>query len=312
MPRLHERVGCLVDVLDRDTGQRKYGSTLMTFQSHITRLNTCDLAAYRPLLVDGRRIGHLPLPVISALSNIKGIQPDGGGGLVLLPSSVSQRSEVVELIVDRLIETGWSVGRRREYCAAVGNWGEDPLFRVDRGSLVPLGLRAFGIHVNGFVRRSDGLHMWIGRRALDMSIAPGKLDHMIAGGQPFGLTLAANLRKEAEEEAGLATSITDLAQPAGVVTYTMGTPRGVRVDTLFVFDLEMPDGLVPVNRDGEVAAFELWPVMTVRETVADSEDFKFNVNLVLIDFMIRHGIIGPEEPSYVELVTGLRGTLPPL
>jgi hypothetical protein len=35
-------------------------------------------------------------------------------------------------------------------------------------------------------------------------------------------------------------------------------------------------------------------------------NFKFNVNLVMIDFLIRHGVIGPERPDYLELLSGLR------
>jgi hypothetical protein len=45
----------------------------------------------------------------------------------------------------------------------------------------------------------------------------------------------------------------------------------------------------------------------VAERVRQSDDFKFNVNLVLIDFLIRHGRLCPDsEPDYVELVRGLR------
>ena len=27
------------------------------------------------------------------------------------------------------------------------------------------GVPAYGVHMNGYVRKSDGIHMWIGRRA---------------------------------------------------------------------------------------------------------------------------------------------------
>lgn len=39
----------------------------------------------------------------------------------------------------------------------------------------------------------------------------------------------------------------------------------------------------------------------------DTDDFKFNVNLVIIDFLIRHGLLRPDdEPDYVAIVHGLR------
>jgi hypothetical protein len=55
---------------------------------------------------------------------------------------------------------------------------------------------------------------------------------------------------------------------------------------------------VPQPADGEVAGFELWPIRRAFETVRDTDDFKFNVNLVMIDLFIRQGLIaGPEAES---------------
>ena len=42
------------------------------------------------------------------------------------------------------------------------------------------------------------------------------------------------------------------------------------------------------------------------KTVAETREFKFNCNLIVIDFLIRHGLIGPERPDYIEIVEGLR------
>ena len=38
-------------------------------------------------------------------------------------------------------------------------------------------------------------------------------------------------------------------------------------------------------------AFELWPIEQVMQTVRDTDRFKFNVNLVLIDLFERQGMI---------------------
>jgi hypothetical protein len=48
---------------------------------------------------------------------------------------------------------------------------------------------------------------------------------------------------------------------------------------------------VPAAVDGEVEAFELWPISRVLETVRETDDFKFNVDLVLIDLFLRLGLI---------------------
>ena len=76
---------------------------------------------------------------------------------------------------------------------------------------------------------------------------------------------------------------------------------------MFCYDLEMPADFTPVNTDGEIDEFELWPIDRVAARVRDSFDFKFNCNLAIIDFLIRHGYLTPEiEPDYVDIVLGLR------
>ena len=62
---------------------------------------------------------------------------------------------------------------------------------------------------------------------------------------------------------------------------------------------------MPRNADGEVAAFFLWPVDKVMHVVASTREFKFNCNLVAIDFFIRHGFIAPDHPDYLALTQSL-------
>ena len=57
--------------------------------------------------------------------------------------------------------------------------------------------------------------------------------------------------------------------------------------------------------DGEVESFERLPVAKVAEAVADGR-FKPNCNLVIVDFLVRHGYLQPEDPGYVPLVHSLR------
>ena len=120
----------------------------------------------------------------------------------------------------------------------------------------------------------------------------------MAGGQPYGLTLEENLVKECDEEASIPASFALGAVPTGSVSYRMETEDGLRSDTLFTYDLELPADFEPVANDGEVAWFQRWPVERIMAKVRDEpEAFKFNVPLVLIDFFVRHGLLGPEEPD---------------
>ena len=70
------------------------------------------------------------------------------------------------------------------------------LGRIDRGALPLFGIRAEGVHLNGLVRRPDGLHLWVALRAAHKALDPGKLDHLVAGGVPAGLTPQQTLEKE--------------------------------------------------------------------------------------------------------------------
>ena len=72
------------------------------------------------------------------------------------------------------------------------------------------------------------------------------------------------------------------------------------------FDLELPEDFTPYANDGEVHSFELWPVRRVFETVRDSNEFKYNCNLVLIDFFVRHGLLSADDPQFVAIVSGLK------
>ena len=92
----------------------------------------------------------------------------------------------------------------------------------------------------------------------------------------------------------------------GALSYNRVAQRGFRPDVLYCYDIELPGDFAPQNTDGEVEEFLLLPIEQVADIVRDTDDFKLNCNLVIIDFLIRHGLIVPEDPDYLELATGLR------
>ncbi len=168
--------------------------------------------------------------------------------------------------------------------------GGPVLGRVDRGALPVLGIEAVGVHVNGLVDGAEP-RLWVARRAADKALDPGKLDHIVAGGVPAGLTPAETLVKEAAEEAAIPPDLARRAVRVGTVAYAMERFEGLRRDRLHCYDLMLPEDFRPRAADGEVAGFELWPLARVMETVRTTDDFKFNVSLVLIDLFLRRGMI---------------------
>jgi hypothetical protein len=278
----------------------------MAFLDHVRACNVHDLADFRPFRAGGRTIGAVRHGLADRMDGWPSLAVSADAvDLVAVSDDFDGRSAALADIAGRLVDAGWVPALRREPFPVVVRWGAPPLAKVDRAIVPVLGLRGFGIHVNGFVRRADGIHMWVGRRARDRAVAPGKLDHIIAGGQPFGLTPTENLIKEAGEEAGFAPAIARRAVPVGTVTYRLEGPDGLRADTLFLYDLALGEDEVPRNVDGEVEGFELWPLDRVAATVRDTTDFKFNVNLVLIDLFLREGLIDAASAEGQRLRAGL-------
>ncbi len=185
-----------------------------------------------------------------------------------------------------------------------------PEFLIDREAAAWFGIRAYGQHINGFVRDRERLSMWIGRRSQSKRNFPGKLDHLAAGGLPYGIDLQENVRKECWEEAGIPGEISRAAQSVGALTYCRQTRHGLKPDTIFCYDLELSQDFCPQCTDGEVERFYLMDVEEVRERVRDSDEFKPNCSLVIIDFLIRHGQISPDAPEYVEMIQALHPPLP--
>ena len=96
------------------------------------------------------------------------------------------RTGAVEAVLRALSEDG-TIGRWRDEAYPVGGALFGPhLMWMDRSAIPFFGVRARGVHVNGFVRDGERIRMWIGRRAADKATYPGMLDNFVAGGQPVG------------------------------------------------------------------------------------------------------------------------------
>jgi 8-oxo-dGTP pyrophosphatase MutT (NUDIX family) len=281
----------------------------MSFLDHIRRANNWNRAEFRPFTVDHHIVGYIRPDRIEHLRAFPDIFVITPGDVALAPAldSFKTRSAAMEQVLRALREAGEFPGWRNEYYPVMPEWDDQPLMRVERATCPWLGVRSWGVHINGFVRRADGLHMWVARRARDKPTYPGMLDNMVAGGQPIGIGLLENVIKECAEEAGIPADIAATACAVGTISYWHALEDGVKPDQQFCYDLELPADFTPHNTDGEVDGFELWPIERVAETVRETFEFKYNCNLVNIDFLIRHGLIDADtEPDYVALCLGLR------
>ena len=284
----------------------------MSFLDHVRACNAWDPAGFVPWVLEGERLGMLARGFADRLRGWPDQFHVGREAVTWTPPAVGfdGRTQALAEVIETLVGEGVIDHRHGElYPVTPGNRTQARLL-IDRAWAPYFGVRAFGQHLNGFVRDTDGLKLWIGRRALDRRVYPGYLDNLVAGGLPWGLGLGENLRKECHEEAGMDAEMADLARPVGLVSYCRASRRGLKPDVIYCYDLELPACFEPRNTDGEVSAFYLWPVEQVLETVRGSDAFKLNCNLVIIDFLARHGYLDQDAPDYVDLLQRLRSPLP--
>lgn len=281
----------------------------MAYLDHIATCNRHDLNRFRPFVVADRHVGWVRDDVAWHLDDHAGVFAVTAESVALRDhlDTPASRSAAIDAVCATLSAQWRTPTMRGERYRVAPRWSEDPLMTIDRGVVSLFGVRAFGVHANGFVRDGRNLKLWVAKRAVDKAVAPGKLDNMVAGGQPAHLSLADNLVKEAAEEAAVPEALTRTARPVGAISYCLEDQWGLKPDVMFCYDLEVPAGFRPVNTDGEVESFALMDVEEVAHRVKTTDDFKFNVNLVIMDFLIRHGVLNPDsEPDYAEIVHGLK------
>jgi 8-oxo-dGTP pyrophosphatase MutT (NUDIX family) len=283
----------------------------MSLLRHVRRCNEYRPERFLPFFHGDSRIGLVRRDNARSLSRFPKVFAVANDAVRLVaPGDFDALSAAVDGVVERLVADGLVPKWRNEFFAVATRWGAPPLFKLDRGAVAFFGVRAYGVHLNGYRRDGTGpLRLWVGRRAADKKVSPNKLDNLVAGGIGYGHGLFETLAKEAREEADMRAELIARAVPVGAVSYRMEVEGGARDDVLFVYDIAVPGDFVPRNTDGEIASFHLMTADEVVAGVRDSEDFKFNVNLVIIDFALRHGLVPPDDPDYLALVTGLRRPL---
>ncbi|MBO9506260.1 NUDIX hydrolase family protein [Thalassospira sp. A3_1] len=281
----------------------------MTYLDHIKACNNANPARYVPFRINGLSMGALRPDFATALVSLgSDFVRDDNGEFCFAPHVVNldDRNRVLDTATRALHDKGVIRRLHGERFDIRPTLGHDPLCQLDRSAMPYFGFRSWGVHMNGYVRKGNDIHMWVAHRAKDKPTYPGMLDNMVAGGQPAGLGFLENMIKECAEEAAIPETLARNLKPVGTISYLYETNEGLKPDVMVNYDLELPADFVPQCADGEVERFELLPLAEVAEIVRKSFDFKFNCALVIIDFLIRHGFLTADnEPEYCQLTTGL-------
>jgi 8-oxo-dGTP pyrophosphatase MutT (NUDIX family) len=150
---------------------------------------------------------------------------------------------------------------------------------VERAVVRPLGITTFAVHLVGM--SPDGRH-WVQQRSMTKANDPGQWDTLMGGMIPASDTLAQALERETWEEAGLR-----LEQLAGLCRsgrISVRRPSGEQgagyvVEHIDWYRCVVPQGVVPVNQDGEVSQFKL---MDAHELLSRLQRDEFTIEAALI------------------------------
>jgi len=199
---------------------------------------TEDPGKYLPFIVDGQRLGFVGRVFATHLMQdnadlgvfavqLESCALDGWtqlpGSVVaspeLLAMDVPERTDRIGQLMERLHARGLVQGWRDELHPISQFFQTETLFEMERACLPYFGLRGYGIHVNGYVRRDGQLFVWVATRSRNKATYAGLFDQMVAGGLPSGVSLIENVAKEAVEEAGVDLADLDNLTSVGSLSY---------------------------------------------------------------------------------------------
>jgi len=266
-------------------------------------LTTSTLAALEEMLQNAKRnpssdclpvyfekiyVGNISRPLISAVEDLlkhgsfSHIQMDITR-IILKNAPPAQLSDNLRALANGLHQLGLIPAWRNEEFAWYGSDGHE-YFRVERAAFRTFGFRSQAAHINGYTSAGT---LWLGRRSESKQIDPGKLDNLSAGGINANETVVHCAIRELWEEAGVPQGIAQQINPVGtLVIHRPHPPHGIHHEMLFMFDLEVPRNLVPVNHDGEVSRFiELDLAEAAARILAD--EFTDDAAMVTADFILR-------------------------
>jgi len=159
---------------------------------------------------------------------------------------------------------------------------------IERAAVRPLGITTFAVHLVGC--SPDGRY-WLQRRALDKATDPGLWDTLMGGLVAAGESTLQTLERETWEEAGLRLAELEAVRLLGRLTVRRPVREGYMVEQIEMFRAVLPEGLVPVNQDGEVMAFACLDAQTLRDRLA-ADAFTLEAALILAH-ALSDGASGP-------------------
>ncbi|KAF4978095.1 hypothetical protein FZEAL_5485 [Fusarium zealandicum] len=208
------------------------------------------------------------------------------------------------------------------------------------------GVITVGVHLNVYTtKQQHGVEVidqiWVSHRAKGVSFSySGMLDQVVAGGMDLVdqisgvLSPCVTLKREAEEEAGLLLDLDtketfmddedgrrrlvgSVEQAPAITFYDFkghdagcGNQGHLEPGVRFVYDLRVETSFRPRTEEQSIERFDTFAVDEVKQSLRDKR-WKPNCGLVMLDFLVRKGLVTEEnDDRFRDITLGLRRSLP--
>lgn len=156
---------------------------------------------------------------------------------------------------------------------------------VEHAAVRPLGIATAAVHLVG--QTLDGRH-WVQQRSLKKSNDPRLWDTLMGGMVSAADTVDTALERETWEEAGLKMpQLLDVTYGGRILTrkpVTGGRGTGYVIEDIDWYRCIVPEGMTPVNQNGEVAQFALLDSEALLEAMQRGE-FTTEAALILAEVL---------------------------
>ena len=247
-----------------------------------------------PLRVDGQRIGFLTPERAQRLARFDVFRRRADA--LEIACERRERDGAMAEVARTLAAEGALSAWRDERYAVRTQFDASPLFEIERAAARYLGIRTYAAHVNGLVRASDGIRMWLARRSATKAIDPGMLDNLVGGGIAAGTTIVDTVVKESWEEAGIPAATARQATQTAELTVFRQQRDGIQHETIYAHDLWLPPDWAPENQDGEAVEHRLVTLAAAAGIIANEtppDVMTADASLVTLDCLVRLGAIAP-------------------